>query len=415
MADHQAPSPLVRQLRWALHHLYDPGELRKSPLVALFGLDMQEGAPALRRILLEAIEALKPRPNVPPQAKGWRIYRALYHRYGEQFAPREVAKALGLSIRQLRRQESVALQVLADYLTSRYGLDPAGLGPEPAPPFAEDEETPSEAPSREQELKWLEKSLPSEAVALSEVIPAVLKVAGPLSQALAVSVETALPEPLPRLAVPSGTLRQALLNTLTAAIRAAPGGKVSIGAEAGCGQVRICIRPVAGGATQRTASDYAESLKMATQLLALSGGSLSVEASEEDRPFTARLTLPTAEQAAVLVIDDNADTLQLFQRYLNGTRYPFVGTRDPAQALVLACEVKPQIVVLDVMLPGVDGWELLGRLREDPATHGIPVVVCTILPEEDLALVLGAAAFLRKPVSRTDFLAALQRVHDLRR
>jgi len=67
---------------------------------------------------------------------------------------------------------------------------------------------------------------------------------------------------------------------------------------------------------------------------------------------------------------------------------------------------------LDVMLPGIDGWELLGQLREHPQTSCIPVVVCTILPQEPLALALGAAAFLRKPVSREALLSALDRTAD---
>jgi CheY-like chemotaxis protein len=65
--------------------------------------------------------------------------------------------------------------------------------------------------------------------------------------------------------------------------------------------------------------------------------------------------------------------------------------------------------VLDVMLPGIDGWELLGRLREHPQTKDVPVVVCTILSQQQLALTLGATDFLRKPITRDAFLATLDR------
>jgi CheY-like chemotaxis protein len=74
-------------------------------------------------------------------------------------------------------------------------------------------------------------------------------------------------------------------------------------------------------------------------------------------------------------------------------------------ALAEQCEAR--IILLDVMLPGIDGWELLGRLREHPTTQGTPIIVCTILPHEQLALTLGAAQFLRKPVSRSTLLRAL--------
>ena len=149
---------------------------------------------------------------------------------------------------------------------------------------------------------------------------------------------------------------------------------------------------------------------MARQLVALSGGELQIVFKEgEAGPFSARLTLPAAAQVVVLVIEDNADALQLMQRYLAGTRYRFVGTRDPEEGLARAEELGPQVILLDVMLPGIDGWELLGRLREHPKTRTIPVIACTILPQEQLALTLGAAAFLRKPISREALLAALDR------
>jgi CheY-like chemotaxis protein len=101
--------------------------------------------------------------------------------------------------------------------------------------------------------------------------------------------------------------------------------------------------------------------------------------------------------------------LGLVQRYLSDTRYEFRGTTDPQAALAMAEELAPEIIVLDVMLPGVDGWELLGRLRAHPKTHHAAIVICTILPQEQLALTLGATDFIRKPVRRKDLLAVLDR------
>jgi CheY-like chemotaxis protein len=109
------------------------------------------------------------------------------------------------------------------------------------------------------------------------------------------------------------------------------------------------------------------------------------------------------------VIEDNLDTLQLFQRYASGTRYRLVTSPDPEQALALAEDVRPWVIVLDVMMPQVGGWKTLARLRQHPLTESTPIVVCTILPQEELAFSLGANAYVRKPVRREDFLAALDR------
>jgi CheY-like chemotaxis protein len=65
------------------------------------------------------------------------------------------------------------------------------------------------------------------------------------------------------------------------------------------------------------------------------------------------------------------------------------------------------VIVLDIMLPDVDGWELLSNLRERPLTRGIPVIVCSVIRESDLAQALGAAVFLPKPLNHRHFVEAL--------
>jgi CheY-like chemotaxis protein len=218
-------------------------------------------------------------------------------------------------------------------------------------------------------------------------------------------------ENLPRLAVQPTTTRQTLLSMISAAIRSVPGGDIRIEAQVRDWHVHITVNPVKHqDAPSPAYQGDADSLQMAQRLARLSGGSLQIMAGDGDeRPFSAELVLPVLGQVPVLAIDDNTDTLQLLRRYLSGTRYRFVAVRDPNEALTVAGEAAAQIIVLDVMLPGVDGWELLGRLREHPKTRDVPIIVCTILPEEELALTLGAASFIRKPVSRGAFLWALDR------
>jgi len=435
MAGNAATLPFLRELRRALYRLYDPAALRSSPLVGLLGLEQRGDPPSvLRRTLLEAIESLRPGPNVPSQSNAWRVYHLLSQRFVEQSTQREVATDLALSIRQLRRQEHLALRVLADYLRNRYHLqnkEPEQAGAESTPPEVAMPPN-GAAPTREQELEWLKRSSPTEAVNVAELITSELKVVGPLMARLEVSADCALATDLPLTTVQTTTMRQALVNLLTAAVRAVPGGQVRItttsqppiapdwiggigGQPTRCANesiahlVAVCIEPLAQQA-RAPSEDCRENLEMAQQLVALSGGVLQVVSRKDGiGPFSARLTLPAAAQVVVLVIEDNADALQLMQRYLAGTRYRFVGVRDPEEGLARAEELRPQVIVLDVMLPGIDGWELLGRLREHPKTRGIPIIACTILPQEQLALTLGAAAFMRKPVSREALLATLDR------
>ena len=408
MAVAKAPTPFVEHLHQALVHLYDPTRLRASPLVGLLAVDPRQGARALRCILTEAIEGLKPNADTPPQARSWRIYRILFHRYTEQCTQREVWDMLGLSERQLRREEHRALQALADQLWIQHGVhlrEAYEAGADGAT-GAEAEAIGAGTSSREQELAWLKRTPTGESADLAEELGAALRIVEPLLRALAVDVRLDLASSLPRLVIEPSPLRQALLNLLTAAANSVPGGEIAIAAEVAHGQVCVRVAPQRGPTCSAPLpADAVEKLDMARELVKLSQGSLEV-----GHPFAATLRLPPAEEAAVLFIDDNADTLRLYQRCLTGTVYPFIGTRDPEEALELAGDRPPQVIVLDLMLPGVDGWEVLGRLREHPSTRGIPVMVCSILPQEQLALTLGAAAFMRKPISRAALLAALERV-----
>ncbi len=400
----------VQDVQWALRHLYDLAELRKSALLQTLNLSHSEDPLAgLHAVIMDAIHALKPGANVPAQAQTWRVYHILFHRYAEQFTQRQVATDLVLSIRQLRRQQDLAVEVLANYLWSHYDLQKAS----PQTPAASVAGSPGErAPSREQELDWLKRTLPSEATDTATAIRSVLQTVAPMTRALGVSVQCESLDNLPSAAVPPTTLRQALLNVLTAAVRSVPQERIHITARAHEATVRVSVSALSSNPlAEAYPEDYTERLDMARQLVELSGGSLVLDTHPAGQAlFTAELVLPAVKSVEVLIVDDNLDTLHLFQDYLAGTRYHASVAPDPQNALNLVEQRPFQAIILDVMLPDIDGWELLGRLREHPATQRVPILVCTIMPQEDLALTIGAAAFLRKPVSRPALLSALDRL-----
>jgi CheY-like chemotaxis protein len=109
----------------------------------------------------------------------------------------------------------------------------------------------------------------------------------------------------------------------------------------------------------------------------------------------------------VLVVDDNPDIVHLYQRYLVGTPYHLVHLAKGQDLFTQIGPIQPDIIVLDIMLPDVDGWDLLTSLSENHETRHIPVIVCSVVSEPDLALALGAWACISKPVQRIDFIRAL--------
>ena len=111
----------------------------------------------------------------------------------------------------------------------------------------------------------------------------------------------------------------------------------------------------------------------------------------------------------VLVVEDDPHSAELLTVYLEGAGYRIALARDGAEGLELARRLRPRAVVLDILLPRVDGWDLLARLKADPATADSPVVVVSMLDERGKGLALGAVEYLVKPVGREELLEALER------
>jgi len=313
----------------------------------------------------------------------------------------------------MQREEKRAREALAEHLWIAHDLESkiSDLSPAPMKTSSERLVPNAPVPTREQELEQLSQSIAPAPIDVQEIIRAVLETAGALAESEHVSVDYPSGGNIPLISARPPILRQALLHTVTTAIRCVPGGSVGIRAEADSQHVTIGISATTQGvASSSLETNQRSRLEMAQHLAQLAGGTMDLSAGTlPAESFRVRVLLPVSRPITVLVIDDNAHTRRLFERYLSASRYRFVGAADPEEALSLAQTVAPRAIVLDVMMPGSDGWKLLGHLREHPKTGNIPIIVCTILSEEQLALALGAAGFVRKPVGRAQFLSALDR------
>jgi PAS domain S-box-containing protein len=114
--------------------------------------------------------------------------------------------------------------------------------------------------------------------------------------------------------------------------------------------------------------------------------------------------------ADVLVVDDNPTARDLLDRTLRREGYRTAFASSGVEALEMARKLLPAAITLDVMMPGMDGWAVLGQLKADPLTCDIPVIMVTVLEDRNLAYSLGASDYLTKPIDR-DRLAAVLRKH----
>lgn len=110
----------------------------------------------------------------------------------------------------------------------------------------------------------------------------------------------------------------------------------------------------------------------------------------------------------VLVVDDDPDSRELLMNNIEAMGAQVLQCEDGVKALQMAGEYQPDLITLDLMMPGLDGWEVLQRLRNDPDTSHIPVVIISIVANRRQAMVLGAVDALAKPISNNQLQALLQ-------
>jgi signal transduction histidine kinase/CheY-like chemotaxis protein len=116
----------------------------------------------------------------------------------------------------------------------------------------------------------------------------------------------------------------------------------------------------------------------------------------------------------VLAIDDDEDFLALLRAAFAGTPFALRCASSGQEGLELAQALRPDAITLDVMMPQMDGWRVLGALKSNPATAEIPVILLSVLQRRGLGLMLGASDYLTKPVDRDRLLAAIRQVSHAR-
>ncbi len=254
-------------------------------------------------------------------------------------------------------------------------------------------------------------------------------------------LEFIVPENLPVLRTDYTKLKQSLLNLISNGCKFAENGVVRLTVsltptdvlfelrDTGIGMTEAQLAKLFQAFTQADASTTRQfggtglGLAITRRLCRLLGGDVNVtsvpgegsvftinlplrhaeDAPEEAAPAE-RMQLPAAGNAEgplVLLVDDDPQIHDLIGTMLAREGYRVDHAGGGKEALEKARAEHPTVILLDVMMPQVDGWAVLGILKADPALKDIPVVIVSLLDERPLGLTLGAAEFLNKPVDRT--------------
>jgi len=389
-----ADEPVLDQLANALLHLNDLEQLGSNPLVGQLPAAITDSgdisrAARLRDLLIERIESLKPTDDVQPNSQEWRQYTILRERYVLRRPMWQIEQKLTLGDRQVRREHRRALSHLAARLQAKLsgGVDARAL-----PANLQDAVQRLSPQPRVFGLRDLISDLVGIHADIQHAAP------GPAA-GVVWHVE---PDDLTAYA-DRGILHQLLMKLLQLSAVHATGGTIALIAEPVAGNAHIALTAELSPAFQAD-----ESLRLCEWLAQSLQTQLAIDAGVESR-VTLSLALPAGTGLRrVLIVDDEETVSELFESYLVGLDYQVTAVTRPDEALQAAARAKPDVIVLDVMMPGVDGWELLQRIRHSPELEAVPVVVCSVLKDADLAEALGAAAFVNKPVLRQRFIAALE-------
>jgi CheY-like chemotaxis protein/predicted DNA-binding protein (UPF0251 family) len=395
-----------KEFQEALCHLYDPDYQPREALCAATGCDLGDGMPAVRTAILRAIESLEPPSDTPPTALTRQVYGLLHNRFVLRLTQEETAYRLNVSRRTVNRLQHKAAHALAEALwrhSQTLGQVARGL------PQRDDglptEETPADTPisdwrsQMQRELDSLEAKAPSAPCDVGEAISSVLGFIDPLAPKLGIRVEVKSVQPGLVAAIHPVLLHQVLISALKRFGPCVSDGQVAVYARLEDGNVKITLTgatAVRNGLNERT---FTSGIPISKDI--------SIETCVDGTQAFVWINVPSMGKVTVLVVDDNEDMARFYRDCTIGTRYHIIHVAQGGALFQTIETTIPDIVVLDVMLPDIDGWRLLMRLHEDPATRSIPVIICSVVQEEDLALSLGAARYLPKPVRPREFIQAL--------
>jgi signal transduction histidine kinase/DNA-binding response OmpR family regulator len=286
-----------------------------------------------------------------------------------------------------------------------------------------------------------------ETLRLTTVVDDVISVAQPLAAKKQLKVLKRVSSEIVLIA-DAGKLKQMLLNLMSNAIKFTPeGGTVTIAAKRLPESLEISVADTGIGISKvdqgrifeefqqldsgigRVAQGTGLGLALTRHFAVLHGGDVRLE-SELGKGSTFTLCLPAAgltsvgpptrdrvlpaanirdDRPLILVVEDNESDAELVSHIVERGGFRLEIARTGSEALRLARDLQPVAILLDIVLPELDGWEVLARLKRDETTSGIPVLVVSVVDNPELGAALGALDYLVKPIRANQLLDRLSR------
>ncbi|HEY89733.1 MAG TPA: response regulator [Thermoflexia bacterium] len=285
-----------------------------------------------------------------------------------------------------------------------------------------------------------------ESVNLAEVARGVLSTAVALVKDKPIELQRDFPDDFPIVQADERRIRQVILNVVGNAAKFTEEGFINISGERkGQDEVVIAIADSGIGipkdkfdtvfnefqqvdsSSTRSYGGTGLGLPVSKKFVEAHGGRIWFE-SEVDVGTTFYIALPIAglaaeqlegpvdavervpEERVVLMVDDDERVIMLFRRYLERDGYRVMALTRGEMVVAEAKRIQPYAITLDILMPDKDGWQIIQELKGDPETANIPILVCSIVSDEDKGLSLGATDYLIKPIVAENLLESLERL-----
>ena len=398
------------QIEEAMSHIRDIVRLRVLPVARVLVPDAARSRAGweLSEFLLQAVDDLRPGPVA---STDWvqRRWDILNLRYVNGLHPEETASRLAISRRHFYRQLQRALDEFSDYLWAKLDL------PASADELPSASSDPQQSAGSVDVLQREFNSLggPQRGCSLGQTLESALQLLQPILTDRAIQSTLDLMQAAPKVPLTPEVLKQFLVGLLSDLLTIPQVGTLALGVRMTGNELvletratRLPARRVDSKAIDLETIAARFLQRPSTRLARQEGVRIQWKALGEEQALC-QVSFPMSGPATVLVVDDNEDVRALFRRYLLSGGYSPLLAASGAEAIRLAHGHALHAITLDLMMSEQDGWDVLQALRSDTATCNVPIIVCSVLDHEDISLMLGAKAFLKKPVMRESLLRVL--------
>ncbi len=287
-----------------------------------------------------------------------------------------------------------------------------------------------------------------QAVSINSLLTIIKENVQTLTENKGISINLNLGDNLPKVETDELKIHQVLLNIISNAVKFTEKGSVNISAKQENGKIYIDVKDTgigvsekmlphifdefrqADGSSSRQYEGTGLGLAIANKLIKILGGDIKVKSKlGEGSLFTIMVPVKwheetTSENAVshetinpittnntILIVDDDPEIVKDISEYFNEAGYKTITATSGEEALELAEKHQPFAITLDVIMPEMDGWEVLQKLKTNTKTQNIPVIVVTVSDDKDTGFALGAVGYINKPVNKNLLISEIKKLN----